>query len=153
MCKGGDSLSSQALRRKQPPITKVACRPDVGGGSSSSDAAKMAEMAMQDTAMDDLEMDEMFDKHLEEHEAPFDDDQATGRSTRSRPTCSSATPSSTTWTTTDASMGDLENYEEAEYVPGSSLTPQAYYHLRTTPLASSGNNRNPNPGACRRNKA
>ena len=34
----------------------------------------MAEMAMQDTAMDDLEMDEMFDKHLEEHEAPFDDD-------------------------------------------------------------------------------
>ena len=35
---------------------------------------------MQDTAMDDLEMDEMFDKHLEEHEAPFDDDQATGRS-------------------------------------------------------------------------
>ena len=40
----------------------------------------MAEMAMQDTAMDDLEMDEMFDKHLEEHEAPFDDDQATGRS-------------------------------------------------------------------------
>ena len=25
---------------------------------------------MQDTAMDDLEMDEMFDKHLEEHEAP-----------------------------------------------------------------------------------
>ena len=91
----------KALRRKQAPITKVACRPDVGGGSSSSDAAKMAEMAMQDTAMDDLEMDEMFDKHLEEHEAPFDDDQATGRSpTRSRRTCSSATPSSTTWTTT-----------------------------------------------------
>ena len=53
----------------------------------------------------------------------------------------------------DASMGDLENYEEAEYVPGSSLTPQASIPQQNDPFASSGNNRNRSPGACRRSRA
>ena len=80
---------------------------------------------MQDTAMDDLEMDEMFDKHLEEHEAPFDDDQATGRSNAVPAHVQQRHSQFDDVDDDDASMGDLENYEEAEYVPGSSLTPQA----------------------------
>ena len=90
---------------------------------------------MQDTAMDDLEMDEMFDKHLEEHEAPFDDDQATGRSNAVPAHVQQRHSQFDDVDDDDASMGDLENYEEAEYVPGSSLTPQASIPQQNDPFA------------------
>ena len=104
----------------------------------------MAEMAMQDAmpedaGMEDLEMDEMFDKHLEEHETPFDDDHATGRSAASVPAHVQQRHSQfDDVDDDDASMGDLDNYEEAEYVPGSSLTPQSAMPPRNDPFGFQG---------------
>mmetsp|Transcript_17482 Transcript_17482/g.53261 ORF Transcript_17482/g.53261 Transcript_17482/m.53261 type:complete len:493 (+) Transcript_17482:378-1856(+) len=79
-------------------------------------------------AMEEMEMDDLFDRHLEEHEGAFEEDDF-GSPTPTPPSAAAAAAAAQNHSQfdevedDDASMGDLENYQQAEYVPGSSLQP------------------------------
>ena len=75
-------------------------------------------------AMEEMEMDDLFDRHLEEHEGAFEEDDF-GSPTPTPPSAAAAAAAAQNHSQfdevedDDASMGDLENYQQAEHArPG-----------------------------------